>query len=81
VTVLTSVLPALFSLKEASADSFLPVLQQQMERLFAGGVFERRRDFSCPGSPGPRSRYSGRRKCLVPDWIGGSGLNTAIGGL
>lgn len=39
----TSVLPALFSLKEASADSFLPVLQQQMERLFAGGVFERLR--------------------------------------
>jgi len=38
------VLPALFTLKEAASDSFLPVLQQQMERMFSGGLFERLRD-------------------------------------
>lgn len=34
------VLPALFTLKEAAADSFLPVLQQQMQRMFGSGLFE-----------------------------------------
>jgi hypothetical protein len=37
------VLPALFTLKVAASDSFLPVLQEQMQRMFGGGLFERLR--------------------------------------
>jgi hypothetical protein len=38
------VLPAMGQLKAAAADSFLPVLQQQMERMMSGGLLLRLRD-------------------------------------
>lgn len=39
-----NVLPALGVLKEAASDSFLPVLQQQMERMMSGGLLSTLRD-------------------------------------
>lgn len=36
-----TVLPLLFKLKEAAADSFLPVLEEQMNRMINGGLFDR----------------------------------------
>ena len=46
---------------------------QSGRHSWLGGAFLPRRGFLCPGSRAPLCWYSGRRKCLEPDWIGGKG--------
>lgn len=38
--IFNRVIPALHQLRDAAADSFLPVLQQQIERMLTGGLFD-----------------------------------------